>query len=65
VFWVVCKRKTYHRMADLVRKTALIRGIAAMKDPGLLSKAAKLGMDIDPMPGSRIDGLLADLLDAS
>jgi tripartite-type tricarboxylate transporter receptor subunit TctC len=42
------------------RKAALIRAFdSAMRDPELLADAAKQGMDIDPMPGSQIDELLA------
>lgn len=41
------------------RKAALIRAFdSTMKDPELLAEAAKLGMDIDAMPGSEIDALL-------
>jgi hypothetical protein len=32
-----------------------------MKDPELLAEAARLGMEIDPMAGSEIDGLLAQI----
>jgi hypothetical protein len=32
-----------------------------MKDPEFLAEAAKLGMDIGPMTGSQIDGLLAQI----
>jgi tripartite-type tricarboxylate transporter receptor subunit TctC len=44
------------------RKAALIRAFdAAMKDPELAAEAAKAGMDIDPMSGSEIDALLAQI----
>jgi tripartite-type tricarboxylate transporter receptor subunit TctC len=44
------------------RKAALIKAFdAVMKDPELLAEAAKLGMDIDPMAGSEIDALLAQI----
>jgi hypothetical protein len=32
-----------------------------MKDPELLAEAVKLRMDIDPMTGSQIDELLAQI----
>ena len=44
------------------RKAALIRAFDdTMKDPELLAEAAKLRMDIDPMTGKEIDGLLAQI----
>lgn len=44
------------------RKAALIRAFDhTMKDPELLADAARLRMDIDPMTGSQIDGLLAQI----
>ena len=44
------------------RKAALIRAFDnTMKDPELLAEAARLGMEIDPMAGSEIDGLLAQI----
>jgi tripartite-type tricarboxylate transporter receptor subunit TctC len=44
------------------RKAALVRAFDnTMRDPELLAEAAKLGMDIDPMPGSQIDALLAQI----
>lgn len=44
------------------RKAALIRAFdATMKDPELLAEAAKLGMDIEAMPGSQIDARLAKI----
>ena len=44
------------------RKAALIRAFDhTMKDPELLAEAARLRMDIDPMTGIQVDGLLAQI----
>ncbi len=44
------------------RKAALIKAFDdTMRDPELLAEAAKQRMDIDPMPGSQIDALLAQI----